>query len=399
MKESKKKKEVLKYSVGIDISKDDFHVCVSGIDSEQRVTVRGTRSFKNMSSGHAQCLSWAKKFNKEQVPMVFTMEATGVYYEELAWHLHLEKEHVSVVVPNKAKKYLQSIAKSKNDRIDSIGIAQMGAEKQLKQWIPLTDSIYELRTLTRHRESCSKQRTATLNRIHALEHGRVKIKPVLKSLKSSLKHFDKQLEEMDKLIKGLILSDPLLAKQCLKITKVKGIGITTFAIAVAETNGFAAIENHRQLVSYAGYDVVENQSGNHVGRTRISKKGNSRIRAAMYFPALQAVLNEEPPMVNLFERVYGRTGIKMKAYVAVQKKMLELIYFLWIKDEEYDPNRNRTSGNDEPKLLFSQQPVEPVTLEKEVVPMKTETTQDRLPCNESPEVLFSQGQIYKKKLL
>jgi transposase len=232
-----------------------------------------------------------------------------------------------------------------------------------------------------------------------IEHGRVTVKPVLKQLKSSLKHFDKQIEEMEGLIKELIMSDPLLAKQCRKITKVKGIGITTFAIVVAETNGFAAIENHRQLVSYAGYDIVENQSGNHVGRTRISKKGNSRIRAAMHFPALQAVLKEEPAFVNLYERVYGRTGIKMKAYVAVQKKLLELIYFLWIKDEEYDPNRNRTSGNDEPKLLFSQQHVKSITLEKEVVPINTETTQDRLPCNESPEVLFSHGQIYKKKLL
>jgi transposase len=399
MKESKKKKEVMKYSVGIDISMDDFHVCVSGIDSEQCVTVRGTRSFKNTNSGHAQCLFWAKKLNKELLPMVFTMEATGVYYEELAWHLHLEKEHVSVVVPNKAKKYLQSLSKSKNDKTDAIGLAQMGAEKQLKHWIPLTDSIYELRTLTRHRESCSKQRTATINRIHALEHGRVKVKPVLKQLKSSLKHIDKQIEEMEELIKELIMSDPLLAKKCRKITKVKGIGIITFANVVAETNGFAAIENHRQLVSYAGYDVVENQSGNHVGKTRISKKGNSRIRAAMYFPALQAVLNKEPVFVNLYERVFERTGIKMKAYVAVQKKLLELIYFLWIKDEEYDPNRNRTSGNDEPKFLFSQQPIEQVTHEKLVVSMKTETTQDRLPCKDSPEVLFSQGQIYKKKLL
>jgi transposase len=304
-----------------------------------------------------------------------------------------------VVVPNKAKKYLQSIGKSKNDQIDAIGLAQMGAEKQLKQWIPLTDSIYELRSLTRHRESCSKLRTATINRIHANEHGRLKIKPVLKSLKSSLKHFDTQIEKMEELIKELIMSDPVLAERCRKITKVKGIGLITFAVVVAETNGFAAIENHRQLVSYAGYDVVENQSGNHVGRTRISKKGNSRIRAAMHFPALQAVKREEPVFVNLYERVYGRTGITMKGYVAVQKKMLELIYFLWIKNEEYDPNRNRTSGNDEPKLLFSQQPVEPITPEKEVVPMNTETTQDRLPCKDSPEVLFSQGQKYKKKLL
>jgi len=398
MKESKKKKEVLKCSVGIDISMDEFHACVSVIDSEQRVTVRGSRTFKNTSIGHSQCLFWAKKFNKEQVPMVFIMEATGVYYEELAWHLHLEKEHVSVVVPNKAKKYLQSIGKSKNDKIDAAGLAQMGAEKQLKQWIPLTDAIYELRTLTRHRETCVKQRTANSNRIHALEHGRIKVAAVVKSLKTIVKQLDKEIKKVEKLITECIMKDPKLAERCRKITKVKGIGIITFAIVVAETNGFASFENHRQVVSYAGYDVVENQSGNHVGRTRISKKGNSRIRGAMYFPAIQAVEKGEPVFVNLYERVYGRSGIKMKGYVAVQKKMLELIYFLWIKNEEYEPNRNRALGNDEQKLLFSQQPVGPVTPVKEVVPIITETTQDGLPCNESHKVLFSQGQNYKKKL-
>ena len=51
--------------------------------------------------------------------------------------------------------------------------------------------------------------------------------------------------------------------------------------------GFA---NQRQLVSYAagppgGYDVVENQSGNRSGKTRISKKGNSRIRRILHLPA------------------------------------------------------------------------------------------------------------------
>jgi transposase len=47
---------------------------------------------------------------------------------------------------------------------------------------------------------------------------------------------------------------------------------------IAETNGFTLFENSKQLVSYAGYDVVENQSGKRVGKTSISKKGNYRIR-------------------------------------------------------------------------------------------------------------------------
>jgi len=80
----------------------------------------------------------------------------------------------------------------------------------------------------------------------------------------------------------------------------------------------------------------------------------------------------------------------MQAYVAVQRKLLILIWTLWRKDEAYDPDfslkGNDTSSNDEPKLLFS---LGSEGDRKQVAPVDTEATQDKLPCNESPEVLFS----------
>jgi len=51
---------------------------------------------------------------------------------------------------------------------------------------------------------------------------------------------------------------------------------------VGETLGFESIVNAKQLASYAGYDVVLRESGNFKGKTRISKKGNSHIRAALH---------------------------------------------------------------------------------------------------------------------
>ena len=79
----------------------------------------------------------------------------------------------------------------------------------------------------------------------------------------------------------------------------------------------------------------------------------------------------------------------MQAYVAVQRKLLILIWALWRKDEAYDPDfvkkDNDASSNDESKLLFS------VGSEGDIkiAPANTGATQDELPCNESPEVLFS----------
>ena len=89
------------------------------------------------------------------------------------------------------------------------------------------------------------------------------------------------------------------------------------------------------MVSYSGYDVVENQSGSFRGKTKISKKGNKYIRRALYFPAI-SVVKHEPMFNNLYERVFDATKIKMKGYVAVQRKLLVMIYTIFKKDIDFD---------------------------------------------------------------
>ncbi len=53
-----------------------------------------------------------------------------------------------------------------------------------------------------------------------------------------------------------------------KICDIKGVGTLTVATVVAEANGFDLIKNIPQLISYAGYDVVEDQSGKRIGKTK-----------------------------------------------------------------------------------------------------------------------------------
>ena len=77
--------------------------------------------------------------------------------------------------------------------------------------------------------------------------------------------------------------------------ELKGLGILTIATILAETNGFDLFKNYKQLVSYAGFDVVESQSGARIGKTKISKKGNSRIRRALHMPSLVVITYKEKP--------------------------------------------------------------------------------------------------------
>jgi transposase len=310
---------------------------MSVIDQTQQVKVRSTCKISNNAKGFRALEEWILRHHKQKgIPLVVCMEATGVYYENCAMYLQKAGFTVSVILPNLAKRYLQASGqKSKNDKIDAKGLAQMGAEKALRKWEPLGEFFYALRLLTRQVENLQGHRTVIKNQQHALGHGMYQSKMVNKALKDQVKLIDRQLGMLDQQIQKHMASNPKIAEKAAKICKVKGLGIYTVAVILAETNGFLLFENARQLSSFAGYDVIENQSGKHTGRTRISKKGNSHIRRALFMPAFNVVKYRVQPFFDLYLRTYEKHGIKMKSYVAVQKKLLSIIYALWKKDEEF----------------------------------------------------------------
>ena len=73
--------------------------------------------------------------------------------------------------------------------------------------------------------------------------------------------FEVQLKELEKAIKTHLQSDEEVHRKAQHILQMKGLGILTVSTMLAETNGFTLFKNYKQLVSYAGYDVVEAQSG------------------------------------------------------------------------------------------------------------------------------------------
>ncbi len=339
----KKQKQIpatlLRYCVGIDVGKDTLHLCISAIDADGRVSVKGSSKFPNLTSNFENMEAWCDKHCKDKtLPVRYLMESTGVYHEQVAWHLFRADKLVSVVLPNKAKHYLRSLGhKSKNDKIDARGLAQMGLEQNLALWQTLSKEIYTLRMLTRQHQRLQELKNQSQNQQHSIKHSQISDPFIIKQLDRLIKLYDQQIEQIDAQIRKLLAKDVVLGARIEQICKVKGLGLLSAATIVAETNGFTGFDNVRQLVSFAGYDVVENQSGQRVGKTKISKKGNSRIRRMLFLPAFNAVRYGEPSCQALFERVYGRTRIKMKGYVAVQKKLLTLCYALWRNDTEYDP--------------------------------------------------------------
>ena len=394
--------ELIKYVIGIDIAKDKFDTCLMSMDVELNYKVKATRKFSNNPCGYQELLGWMDKHCKGKTPRQSLLEASGVYHEQLAIFLTDKGKKVFVVLPNKARKYMQSLGyKSKNDKIDAQGLALMCAQQKFDPWQPISKFYYQLRLLTRHFQSTQESKTAIMNQHHALQHSGYPSKEVNKQLEKTIAFYNNQVKETKQYIINHVSSNEEVKRKIDQICVIKGLDVLSVATILAETNGFELFKNKAQLISYAGYDVIENSSGNHVGKTKISKKGNSRIRRILHMPAFNVVKYKETAFANLHERVYTKTKIKMKAYVAVQKKILIVIHSLWKKDEAYQKQCNivETSGNEESRAFFPLNTGFKTTNQrKKIVPLKSDTTQDELRYKESSEALFPYNKLKKINL-
>ena len=111
----------------------------------------------------------------------------------------------------------------------------------------------------------------------------------------------------------------------------------------------------------------------------------------MHMAALNVVRFNESVFVQFYNRIYNRSKIKMKGYVAVQKKLLCLIYALWKSDSVYQRDYAvKTNQIHEPETHLSSDPAEP---EMEVATNRFVATQDRLPCIQPQEAFFPEMQI------
>ena len=245
---------LLKYSVGIDMSMKSFACCILTIDSDQSIKVMGSRKFANTLSGFKNFYEWSVKKHKQvSVPMVYCVEATGVYHENLSFFLHDKNCNLSIILASSSNKYLASLGlKSKTDPIDAKGLAQMGAERKLTLWNPPAKFYSDLRSLTRHHQSLTEDKTAVSNKLHAINHSAKPSKFVINQLEKQIKYFDKNLKLTSQKITQAINSRPEVRSKVDKVCTIHGVAEHTAAIIIAETFGFELFESARQLISYCG---------------------------------------------------------------------------------------------------------------------------------------------------
>lgn len=249
-------------TIGIDVSADQLQVQLGQTGAGGRSRYGSDSCFSNTAEGYRQLWQWARQQSQKSAELWFIMEATGVYYESLAYFLHKHSAKVCVLVPHRAKHYAKSLPmKSKTDAIDAEILARYGLERQPRRWQPGAQRLRKIKLLLREREQLKDQRSQLKSRIHAARRAWQYPEAAIQRLNDHVKIINEYLADNQDQLDRLWSGEQQLAEATDRIAGVDGIGPQTVLKIVAETNGFALINNRNQLASYSGLDVVLDQSG------------------------------------------------------------------------------------------------------------------------------------------
>ena len=330
-------KKLIKQVLGLDVAQLELVTCLARKYDDLSEDPYVHKTFVNSAKGFEQMMGWIRKLTDPCVGVNYVMEATGVYHESLAYYLKDQGQLVSIVLPNKISNYARTLnVKTITDKTASEAIAQFAIERQTDLWERPSPTYKRLRQLTRERGQIIVERTMVKNELHAENAEAEPNKTSLVRGKKRVELLNRQEKEIAVEIAALIKTEEAVNSAVKLLCSITGIGMLTAATVLAETNGFDLIRNKRQLTSYAGLDVKDHRSGTSVkGKPKISKRGNRFLRKAMHLPALAAIRHDER-FKALFVRLVSKHGIKMKAVVAVQRKLLEMAYTIFKSNTKYD---------------------------------------------------------------
>lgn len=299
---------------GVDVAAKTFDVII-----RKGGKTGSVMKFKQSAEGHAAAV---KKLLAVK-PTSVVLEATGIYYLDLAVALQAAGLPVSVINPKSFRHFATLKLKgSKTDGIDSALLAEYGQRMEPRLWTPPTPDQLALKDLGRQINRLVGARTQAKNRLHALTSKKDTLALLIEDEQEGIALLNQRIERLKQAALGLINESPELHQQWSHISAAKGVGEASALALLAELCVLPNDLKAPQVSRYAGLDVRLTQSGTSVNKpARMSKAGNAYLRSALYMPAMSAV-RHEPKAKAFYDALVARGKKKIQALVAVMRKYL-----------------------------------------------------------------------------
>ena len=169
-----------------------------------------------------------------------------------------------------------------------------------------------------------------------LTEGAVASRMELHTLLEQFDLFNNQLESIMGQVMRILENIPGAAQ----MLTVPGVGAITVAGFLDEVGDLNNYDHGQQIIRLAGQNLKENSSGKRKGKTGISKRGRSRLRALLFRAVMPMVAkNEAFKALHKHYTTRSQNPLKKKqSLIALCGKLIRVLHTLGTKQREYNAN-------------------------------------------------------------
>jgi len=304
--------------------------------------VSKSQSYEQSPSGHARVIKQLQRLQPECV----VLEATGIYYLDLALALEAAGLAVAVINPKSARRFAElKLERTKTDAVDAALLAEYAQRLTPPRWRAPERGQLALRDVGRQINRLNAARVQAKNRLHALLSTRTTLKVLIEDEREGIVRLDRRIEKLKAAALQLVGESAQLSEQMRCLTAACGVAEAT---AIALMGEFCVLPQYLkapQVSRHAGMDVRLHESGSSVKRPgRLSKAGNAYLRAALYLPAMSAIQHDARAKA-FYAALVARGKKKIQALCAVMRKYLTGLWVSFTHCVPFDSSR-----------LFAQRP-------------------------------------------
>jgi transposase len=261
---------------------------------------------------------------------VIAMEATGTYHRRLADLAHERGFMVYVVNPRNVYYYARGLgARGKTDPSDAKVLARYVAHERahLHPYVPPSAWCERLVTLLERRAVLVRTRqalTQSLADLPALDGEKRNLFAAVAALLSGI----------DRELAALTGSDPSTAKLVTRLKTISGVGPLVASLLCALFKRFA-FRHADALIAYLGLDPRPDESGQHRGRRRLSKRGHPEWRRLLVAAAMSAARTQAWRDYVNHQRAKALPATAV--HVILARKILRTAFALFKNGQDFVP--------------------------------------------------------------
>jgi transposase len=260
------------------------------------------------------------------------LESTGGYHELLADLAHAQGHVVFLLNPLDTKHYARAMGnRAKTDRVDAELIARLIAQEhtRLRPYTPPTADQRKLDRMIRRRANIVRIKSSLTLTMSNLSGFTAELKAVSNKL-------DALIAKIDSTMTAIAAHSPQHKEAQQRLQTIAGVG-PVVGMALTNTLERVPFRNADAFVAFTGFDPRANDSGNKIGRRRLSKRGPAELRRLLFNAAMAAAKSKA--WKPIYEHYRAQGWSTTAALVIIARKIARAAWSIHHYHSTFDPER------------------------------------------------------------